>query len=107
MSDSEIWLTIVLLLVATFIARSSFWLLGHRITLPKRVQEALRYAPACALAAIIVPDLLMINGQIQISFNNPRLIAGIAATGFFLVKRNMLLTIIFGMAVYSYIRLGL
>lgn len=107
MSDAEIWLVIVLLTLATFIARSSFWLLGHRIALPKRVQEALRYAPACALAAIIVPDLLLNNGQMQVSFDNPRLVAGIAATAFFLVKRNMLLTIIFGMAVYTFIRLGL
>jgi branched-subunit amino acid transport protein len=107
MSEAEVWLVIGLLAVATFIARSSFWLVGHRIILPKRVQEALRYAPACALAAIIIPDLLMNNGQIHISVNNPRLIAGIAATAFFLVKRNMLLTIIFGMAVYTYIRLGL
>ncbi|MES2050281.1 MAG: AzlD domain-containing protein [Pseudomonadota bacterium] len=107
MNDAEVWLIIGLLALATFIARSSFWLVGHRINLPKRVQEALRYAPACALAAIIIPDLLMSNGQIQINFNNPRLIAGVAATAFFLVKRNMLLTIIFGMAVYTYIRLGL
>lgn len=107
MNDAEVWLVIGLLAVATFIARSSFWLVGHRITLPKRVQEALRYAPACALAAIIIPDLLMNNGQIQVSFDNPRLIAGVAATAFFLVKRNMLLTIFFGMAVYTYIRLGL
>lgn len=107
MNDAEVWLVIGLLAVATFIARSSFWLVGHRITLPKRVQEALRYAPACALAAIIIPDLLTNNGQIQVSFDNPRLIAGVAASAFFLVKRNMLLTIIFGMAVYTYIRLGL
>ena len=107
MNDADVWLIIGLLAVATFIARSSFWLVGNRINLPKRVQEALRYAPACALAAIIIPDLLMNNGQIQISFNNPRLIAGLTATAFFLVKRNMLLTIIFGMAVYTYIRLGL
>jgi branched-subunit amino acid transport protein len=107
MNDAEIWLIIGLLALATFIARSSFWLIGHRITLPKRVQEALRYAPACALAALIIPDLLMNNGQIHLSMHNPRLIAGIAATAFFLVKRNMLLTIIFGMAVYTFIRLGL
>ncbi|MCU6434542.1 AzlD domain-containing protein [Undibacterium sp. Jales W-56] len=107
MSDAEIWLVIVLLAVATFIARSSFWLVGHHINLPKRVQEALRYAPACALAAIIVPDLLMNNGHIAFSIENPKLLAGLAATAFFLVKRNMLLTIFFGMAVYTYIRLGL
>jgi branched-subunit amino acid transport protein len=107
MSNSEIWLVIALLAVATFIARSSFWLIGHHISLPKRVQEALRYAPSCALAAIIFPDLLLSNGAILISLDNPKLIAGIAATAFFLVKRNMLFTIYFGMAVYTYVRLGL
>ena len=107
MSEMEVWLVIALLTLATFIARSSFWLVGHRINLPRRVQEALRYAPACALAAIIVPDLLMTDGQIAFSLDNPRLLAGIAATAFFLVKRNMLLTIMFGMAVYTFIRLGL
>jgi branched-subunit amino acid transport protein len=107
MSDWEIWLVIVLLTVATFIARSSFWLFGDRISLPKRVQEALRYAPACALAAIIVPDLLLSNGKVEISLQNPRLLAGIASTAFFLVRRKMLSTIFFGMAVYTYIRLRL
>lgn len=106
MSDAEVWLVIALLAIATFIARCAFWLVGHHIHLPKRVQEALRYAPACALAAIIVPDLFLTNGQIAIGMDNPRLVAGIATTVFFLLKRNMLLAIIFGMAVYTYIRLG-
>lgn len=105
--ESDVWLVIILLAVATFVARSSFWLIGHHIKLPKRVQEALRYAPACALAALIIPDLLLSNGEVALSFDNPKLLAGIAATTFFLVKRNMLLTILFGMAVYTYIRLGL
>ena len=106
MSDGEVWLVIALLALATFIARSSFWLVGHHIQWPKRAQEALRYAPACALAAIIAPDLLLSGGQIVITIDNPRLVAGVAATMFFLMKRDMLLTIIFGMAVYTYIRLA-
>lgn len=107
MSDWEIWLVIILLTLATFIARSGFWLVGHHINLPKRVQEALRYAPACALAAIIVPDLLLANGQVEVGLDNPRLLAGLLATAFFLVRKNMLQTIFFGMAVFTYIRLGL
>ncbi|MCH8622263.1 AzlD domain-containing protein [Undibacterium sp. TS12] len=107
MSDWEIWLVIILLTLATFIARSGFWLVGHHINLPKRAQEALRYAPACALAAIIVPDLLLANGQVEVSLDNPRLLAGLLATAFFLVRKNMLQTIFFGMAVFTYIRLGL
>ena len=59
MSDLEIWAVIAVLVVATAATRSSFWLVGHHITIPKRVQEVLRYAPACALAAIVAPDLLL------------------------------------------------
>ncbi|MBI3285074.1 MAG: AzlD domain-containing protein [Burkholderiales bacterium] len=107
MSDAEIWLVIGLLALATLIARSGFWLVGQHIHLPKRVQEALRYAPACALAAIIVPDLVLSEGRLDISLANPRLLAGLLATAFFLVRKNMLQTIFFGMAVYTYLRLGL
>ncbi|MBR7778607.1 AzlD domain-containing protein [Undibacterium rugosum] len=106
MRDLDVWLTIALLVLATFIARSGFWLVGSRVQLPKRVQDGLRYAPACALAALIFPDLLMLQGQLAISWNQPRLVAGVLATAFFLVRRNMLHTILFGMAVFTYLRLG-
>ena len=52
MTDLEIWITIGVLAVATAATRSSFWLIGHHITIPKRVQEVLRYAPACAPAGV-------------------------------------------------------
>ncbi|MBC3884353.1 AzlD domain-containing protein [Undibacterium griseum] len=106
MSDLEIWGVILLLTLATMIARSGFWLAGNRINLPKRVQEALRYAPACALAAIIVPDLLFYQSQMNFTINNPRLVAGVMATIYFLLRRNMLQTIFFGMAVFTVVRLA-
>ncbi|MFP5391640.1 MAG: AzlD domain-containing protein, partial [Gammaproteobacteria bacterium] len=59
MTDTEIWITIIVLALATAATRSSFWLVGHHINIPKRVQDMLRYAPACALAAIVAPDLLL------------------------------------------------
>jgi branched-subunit amino acid transport protein len=105
MSDAEIWLTIILLSVATGLTRTTFIMLGHRVVIPVRVQEALRYAPACALAAIIVPDLLLNNGQIQISLMNDKLIAGIAAVVFYWFKRDMLLMILFGMLLFTGLRL--
>lgn len=105
MSDLEVWLVIIFLTVATVIDRSAFWLVGHHINLPRRVQEALRYAPACALAAIIVPDLFVNGDQIDISITNPKMIAGILATLFFLWRRNMLMTIVLGMSVFTAARL--
>jgi branched-subunit amino acid transport protein len=96
---------IAALVVATAATRSSFWLVGHHITIPKRVQEILRYAPACALAAIVAPDLLLgTQGQLQLTVSNPKLLAGIAAVVFYLVRRNMLQTIVFGMLVFTGLR---
>lgn len=105
MSDWEIWAVIIVLMIATAATRSAFWMIGHRVTIPKRVQEVLRYAPACALAAIIAPDLLLgAQGQLQLTVSNPKLLAGIAAVLFYVVRRNMLLTIVFGMLVFTALR---
>lgn len=106
MSDIEIWIVIILLTLATLLSRSTFWIIGEHINLPKRVTEALRFAPACALAAILIPDFLVDNHHISISWHNPHLVAGILASIFFFVaKRNMLLTIAFGMAAFTVVRL--
>jgi branched-subunit amino acid transport protein len=105
MTDWEIWATIAALALATAATRSSFWLIGHHITLPKRVQELLRYAPACAQAAIIAPDLLLAStGELQLGLSNLKLVAGMAAIVFYIVRSNMLQTIVFGMLLFTALR---
>ena len=106
MADWEIWVTIAALALATAATRSSFWLIGHHITIPRRVQEMLRYAPACALAAIIAPDLLLGDtGAVHLGFSNHKLVAAFGATGYYLFRRNMLETIIFGMLFFTALRI--
>src|SRR4051812_3729427 len=79
MADWEIWVVVLVLGVATACTRSAFWLIGHRVTIPPRVQEMLRYAPTCALAAIIGPDLVLgQDGEVQLSLANPKLLGGLA-----------------------------
>jgi branched-subunit amino acid transport protein len=103
--DWEIWAAIALIALTTAATRSSFWLIGHRVSIPPRIQEMLRFAPACALAAIIAPDLVLgPDGQPQLALANPKLVAGAASLGFYLLKRNMLYTIGFGMAVFTLLR---
>jgi branched-subunit amino acid transport protein len=105
-ADWEIWLVILVLALATAATRAGFWLVGHHITIPKRVQEMLRYAPACALAAIVAPDLILAaDGQAVLDASNFKLLAGIAAIIYYLLRRNMLETIIFGMAFFTALRL--
>lgn len=106
MTDLEIWITIGVLAVATAATRSSFWLIGHHITIPVRVQEMLRFAPACALAAIVAPDLLLgAKGELHLGFENLKLVAGLSSIGYYLLRRNMLETIVFGMLFFTGLRL--
>jgi branched-subunit amino acid transport protein len=105
MSSLEIWITIVLMALATVLARSSFFLLGDAVKLPPRVQHALRYAPAAALAAIVVPDLVLSGGALSIGWASPKLWAGAGAALFFVFTRHMLGTIVIGMLLFTGLRL--
>ena len=108
MADWEVWLTIAALTVATACTRSSFWMIGHHITIPPRIQGMLRYAPACALAAIIAPDLLLAaDHTLALNLANPKLLAGVASVGYYLLRKSMLETIVFGMLVFTVLRIWL
>ncbi len=107
MSEGETGLAIAALVVATLLTRCSLWVVGRHVTLPKRLQNALRYAPACVLTAIIVPDLLLANGQLHLNWSNDKLMAALAALLFYLVKRDMLQTMVLGMVCFTALRLGI
>jgi branched-subunit amino acid transport protein len=91
-----VWLTFFLLALATTLPRASFIVLGSRVTLPSRVRRALRYAPAAALAAVVAPDLLVVNDAVSVL--NPRLGAGIVVLAVASRWRNPFLPFIAGMA---------
>jgi branched-subunit amino acid transport protein len=103
--DAYLWLTFILIGLATTLPRASFIVLGNRIALPSLVQSALRYAPAAALAAIVAPDLLLVGSQLQ-PFN-PKLAAAAAALAVATLWRNPWLPFIAGMAVLLGMRNGL
>lgn len=106
MSALETWITILALGLATVLTRSSFFLLSG-IRLPARLLHGLRYAPPAALAAIVVPDLLLSGGQISLSLANPKLLAALGAVVFFLFTRHLLGMIVFGMVAFTLLRLAL
>lgn len=105
MSAENVWITIALMLLATVLTRCSFFLFGHAVKLPPKLQHALRYAPAAALAAIVAPDLLLTDGMLDLSWTNPRLMAGVGATVFFLMTRHLLGTILAGMVLFTLLRI--
>ena len=100
-----LWLAFGLLCATTLITRGSFIMAGEKGRLPAMLQRALRYAPAAALAALIAPDLLLMQGEIQ-PFN-PRLVAGIAVAMVALRTRRPWLPFLLGMAVLTGLHRGL
>ena len=97
------------LALSTFVTRTSFLLAGARLRLGHRVEVALRYAPVCTLAAIIVPDILMYppTHALDLSLLNPRLIGALAAGLWLCWSRNIVGCLAFGMAAYTLARLYL
>ncbi len=106
MSTLEVWLTIIGLTVVTIVTRGAFLLIGDRISLPERVQHALRYAPACALAALVAPELLMQQGQVFVSVENFKLVGAVVAAVAMLTTRNILFTMAVGMIIFTALRLA-
>lgn len=91
------WALITGTALIAFFTRSVFILPGRRWRLPAIAERALRYAPAAAITAIIVPDLALAQGALAISIENTRLIAGLVAFVLAAATRNIVLTIAGGM----------
>jgi branched-subunit amino acid transport protein len=100
---------IIGLALSTFVTRTSFLLAGAKLRLGHRVEVALRYAPVCTLAAIIVPDILIHPPahSIDLSLLNPRLIGALAAGLWLCWSRNIVGCLSVGMAAYTLARLCL
>jgi branched-subunit amino acid transport protein len=105
MNTFEIWLAIIGMGVVTALTRALFLIGGERMVLPPRIQRVLRYAPAAALAAVVVPDLLQTPRGLSIALSNHALWASLAGLAYYLKRRGMMGTIVIGMIVFTLLRL--
>jgi len=90
------WLALALVSLATHGPRGSFIVLGQRAKLPRGVQDALRFAPAAALAAVVAPSVFVAGDGVVLF--SPRLVATCAAIVVALRWRNPWLPFIAGMS---------
>jgi len=98
---------IVGLSAVTVVARSFFFLSNQDWQLPRWAQRGLQYAPIAALSAVVVPEIVMSQGALITTWQDARLFAAVAGMVIYFAKRDVLLTIIGGMAVYLPLHLGL
>ena len=90
-----IWIILVSAGLLTFLTRLSFIALLGKWSPPEWVSRALRFVPPVVLTAIFVPELIIRDNHFLPA--NPRLLAGILATGVAWRTRNVILTIVTGM----------
>jgi len=106
MTGWDAFITIAGLAAITVFTRSFFLLSDRELVLPDWVKRGLRYAPLAALAAVLVPEIVMTRGQLITTWQDARLFAAAAATAYFFWRRGLLGTILTGMVVLVSLKLG-
>jgi branched-subunit amino acid transport protein len=95
----NIWLVMLLGGLITFGIRFSFIYLFGRFYIPETMRRALHYVPPAVLSAIVFPELFLHDGVLDVSLENFRLLAGLAAVAVAWFSRNTLVTFLAGMAI--------
>jgi branched-subunit amino acid transport protein len=75
MTGWEALLTILGLMVITVVTRGFFLVSERELVLPDWVKRGLRYAPLAAIAAVVVPEIVMTQGHLIDTWRDARLFA--------------------------------
>ena len=105
---APLWMFVAVLgLVAlSALSRAFFFLTQAPIRLPEWAMQGLKYAPLAALAAIIAPEIILPgSGNAQVGLD-PKWVAAAVAAAWAWWRKDMLSTIVLGMAVYLALKLG-
>ncbi|GAB4502404.1 MAG: hypothetical protein Fur0035_19560 [Anaerolineales bacterium] len=94
----NLWLILLASGLLTFLTRLSFIVLLEKVKISPALERALRLVPIAALSAIIAPQLAYYHDTLFISPANPRLLAGIFASLVAYFTKNVIATILAGMA---------
>jgi branched-subunit amino acid transport protein len=108
MMSTDLWTLAVIVGLAcvTVVARCFFFLSSKPWSLPHWAERGLQYAPIAALSAVVVPEVVMAQGQLVTTWQDARLFAAAAGAAAYFWRRDVLMTIVVGMAVYLPLHVG-
>jgi branched-subunit amino acid transport protein len=95
----QLWLTVLAVGIFTYLQRVSFIATDEGLPLSSRFRRGLRFVPISVLAALIVPELLLVDGTFSMALTNSRLLAGSVAVALAWRSRSILWTLLGGMGV--------
>ncbi len=95
--------------VLSVVTRSFFFLVKSDWRLPSWLDDALRYAPIAALAAVVLPEVLSDQGVAQPLLDyaqDAKIYGALTSILYFAWRRGLLGSILSGTLVYLALRLG-
>ena len=106
---TDLWTLVAIAGMAcvTVIARCFFFIFDRPWSLPHWAQRGLQYAPIAALSAVVLPEIVMSQGQLVQTWMDARLFAAVVGAAYFFWRKGVLGTIVSGMAVYLPLHVGL
>ena len=110
MNGQTDWHTVAIIVglaAISVITRCCFFLTRKAASLPHWAQRGLQDAPIAALSAVVLPEVLMTQGHLLATWMDARLFGAATGTLVYFWRRDVLLTIVAGMAVYLPLHLGL
>ena len=93
------------LAVVTVVTRNFFLFPQREVRIPQWLQRALKVAPLAALAAVVVPEIVLTRGAFLTTWQDARLPAVLAATLYYLWRPGVLGPLLAGLAVFLPLRL--
>jgi branched-subunit amino acid transport protein len=99
---TDLWTLAVIVGLAgiTVLTRCFFFILDKPWSLPDWAHRGLNYAPVAALAAVVLPEVVMTNGQFAPTWQDARLYAAFVGAAVYFWRHSVLMTLVAGMAVY-------
>ena len=99
---TDVWTLAVIVGLAgvTVITRSFFLISSKEWTLPDWAQRGLQYAPIAAMAAVVLPEVLMQQGEFVQTWMDARWMGAAVGAAVYFWRRDVLLTIVAGMLAY-------
>ena len=107
MSTGEMAIAVVGLVAISAFSRSVFFLSEQPWRLPAWLERGLRCAPLAALSAVVFPEVLLSQGHWPHDWRDARFFAVATAVAWAWWRRDMLGTILSGMAALLLLKLGL
>lgn len=98
------WLLIFGMLAITFATRYSFFAFPS-LRFPGILRQALHYVPSAVLSAIVLPGMVMPDGQHwALGWDNAYLLAGVLTIMIAALTRHLLATIVGGLLLFFVLR---